>query len=571
VAQITIDLDEIRGFGLPDVVVLCLLVAFVAGLAVLGRSWGAPFVAEAPIDLGNWSLVGYSLLSMTRGLLAILVSFGLSLWWGLWAAKSRRAERVLLPLVDILQSIPVLGFMPALVMAMVGLFPSNRVGLELTAVLLLVSSQAWNMVLAFYKSCTSIPRDLSDAADASGLRGWRRFVSLELPAGSRGLVWNGMLSMAGGWFFLVAIESFQVGRQGFRLPGLGSYMATAIEAGDVSAMLRALAAMAVIVVAVDQLAWRPLLALAWRFRIAEGDEDPVSSWFGDLLTRMLRGKRLTESVARRAWNLVRRRGAPVVAPLRAGGRKVLLPKRLETAALFLGALLLGWGGWRLATLLGQVAWTDWRALLLQAAETLLRILAATALASLVALPLGVELGLSRRTSRWARPFIQIVASFPAPMLFPALVVVLTALGVGLNLGAVALMVTATFWTILFHTIDGAAAIPGDLREAWAAYGVRGTGRWRRFLLPSLLPNLLVAWETALVAGWNASIVTEYVHLHGATLTADGLGSTINQATEAGNFPLLTAAVLVLVAVVLATNRLIWHRLFDVAHRLQDRS
>ena len=572
-ALITIDLDEIRGFGLADVLVLCLLVALLAGLVVLGRSWGAPFVAVAHIDLAPMALVGYSLLSLSRGAVAILLSLGLTLWWGLWAAKSRRAERVLLPLVDILQSIPVLGFMPGLVLAMVGLFPGRRLGLELAAILLIVTSQAWTMILAFYKSCTDIPRDLRDAAEASGLRGWRRFFSLEFPAGAGSLVTNGMLAMAGGWFFLIAIETFQLGSQDFRLPGVGSYMAVAIEQGDLNAMLWALAAMAAIVIAVDQLVWRPLLVFAWRFRL-EGDDSapPTASWVADFFTRSVRARRLTESLGRQLWALLRR-GVPAplaVAPLRAG-RGILRPRRLEMLALGLGALLLAWCGWRLLSLLQGVGWRDWAGLWSEAGLTLARVLAATAIGSLLALPLGVGLGLNPRTARWAQPMIQIVASFPAPMLFPAFVVVLMALGVGLNLGAAVLMATATFWTILFHTLDGAAAIPRELREAWAAYGVRGFGRWRRFLIPSLLPSLLVGWETAVVLGWNASIVTEYLALHGRTLTADGLGATINRATETGDFPLLTASVLVMVAVVVATNRLFWHRLFDLAHSLQDKS
>jgi NitT/TauT family transport system permease protein len=572
-ALITIDLDEIRGFGLADVLVLCLLVALLAGLVVLGRSWGAPFVAVAHIDLAPMSLVGYSLLSLSRGAVAILLSLGLTLGWGLWAAKSRRAEKVLLPLVDILQSIPVLGFMPGLVLAMVGLFPGRRLGLELAAILLIVTSQVWTMILAFYKSCTDIPRDLRDAAEASGLRGWRRFISLEFPAGAGSLVTNGMLAMAGGWFFLIAIETFQLGSQDFRLPGVGSYMAVAIEQGDLNAMLWALAAMAVIVIAVDQLVWRPLLVFAWRFRL-EGDESapPSASWVANFLTSSVRARRLTESLGRQLWALLRR-GVPAPlagAPLKAG-RRILRPRRLEMLALGLGALLLAWCGWRLLSLLQGVGWRDWAGLWSEAGLTLARVLAATLIGSLLALPLGVGLGLNPRTARWAQPMIQIVASFPAPMLFPAFVVVLMALGVGLNLGAAALMATATFWTILFHTLDGAAAIPREQREAWAAYGVRGLGRWRRFLIPSLLPSLLVGWETAVVLGWNASIVTEYLALHGRTLTADGLGATINRATETGNFPLLTASVLVMVTVVVATNRLFWHRLFDFAHSLQDKS
>lgn len=572
-ALITIDLDEIKGFGLADLLVLGLLVAMMAGLVVLGRSWGQPFAPVVNLNLSPWALLGYSLASLTRGLAGIAISLGLTFWWALWAAKSRRAEKVLLPLIDILQSVPVLGFMPGLVLAMVSLFPRSRVGLELAGILLLVTSQAWNMILAFYQSAKSIPRDLNDAADAAGLKGWRRFLSLELPAGAGALVRNGMLSMAGGWFFLVVTESFQLGNQPFRLPGVGSYMAVAMDQGDVSAMVWAVAAMALIVVACDQLLWRPLLVFAYRFRLDDREGPAPRSWVADLLGRSGRARRLLESLGRQAWGLVRRSFAnqwarPVLRPLRLG-RRLARAERLEMLTLGLGALALAWGGWRLLSLLKDVSLLQWMGLWSQAGWTLLRILTAVALGSLVALPLGVSIGLDPRSVRWAQPLIQIAASFPVPMLFPAVVVVLFAAGISLDYGSVLLLTLATGGTILFNVIAGASAIPAEQREAWAAFGPRGWARWRGFLLPALLPTLLVGWEAAVAGAWNASIVTEYLRLEGRTYTAQGLGATINLATEKGDFALLTAGVLVMVAIVVATNRLFWHRLYDLAKKLRD--
>ena len=574
-ALITVDLEEIKGFGLADVLVLSLLVAMLGGLVVLGRSWGQPFAPVVNIDLSPWALVGYSLVSFSRGLAGIAISLVLTFWWSLWAAKSKRAERVLLPLIDILQSIPVLGFMPGLVLAMVSLFPRSRVGLELAGILMLVTSQAWNMILAFYQSTVSIPRDLRDAADSAGLQGWRRFLSLELPAGAAPLVWNSMLSMAGGWFFLVASETFQLGAQDFRLPGVGSYMGVAMEKGDVGAMVWAIVAMAVIVVASDQLLWRPLLTFAYRFRLDERDRgEAPRSWVADLLGRSQAMQRLLESLGRQAWGLVQKSfdnqwTRPVLRrPLRLG-RRLARAERLEVLMLGAGGLALAWGGWRLFSLLTQVAPAQWAALWSQAGLSLTRILVATLLGSLWAIPLGVRIGMDPRTARWAQPVIQIAASFPAPMLFPAVVVVLFALGIQLGLGSVVLMMTATSWYILFNVIAGAAAIPQEQREAWAAFGPRGWVRWRRFILPSLLPTLLVGWETAIGGAWNASIVTEYLQLHGTTYHAEGLGATICLATDKGDFALLTASVLVMVVIVVATNRLFWHRLYDLANRMQE--
>ncbi len=572
-ALITIDLEEIKGFGLADGLVLGLLVALLAAIALLGASWTGPYVAAVEIDLSAKALVGYSLLSLTRGFAGILISLMLTFWWGLWAARSRRAERVILPLVDILQSIPVLGFMPGLVLGMVHLFPGRRIGLELAGILLLVTSQAWNMILAFYQSVSSLPRDQRDAAEFAGLSGWRRFFSLELPASMSPLVWNSMLSMAGGWFFLVASETFQLGNQDFRLPGVGSYMAVAMERGDIQAMLNAVLAMLLIVVAVDQMLWRPLLAWAHRFRSDDLEVAPrPSSWMFDVLTRSQRVQRLGESLARQAWALLRRGARPALrpmrAPLRFGKRLAQDQGRVALGTLGLAglALALAWGGWRLLSLLRDVKLEQWAALWSQAGMTLMRIIAATVLGSLWAIPLGVRIGMNPRLTRLLQPVIQIAASFPATMLFPALVVVLFWMGIDLDFGSVLLMMTATSWYILFNTIAGASAIPQEQRDAWTAFGGGAWSRWRRFLIPAMLPSLLVGWETATGGAWNASIVTEYIRLHERTYTAQGLGAVINLATENGDMALLTASVLVMVVVVVAMNRLFWHRLYDLAAR-----
>ncbi len=569
-ALITIDLDEIRGFGLADGLVLCAMVALLAGLVVLARGLGAPYTAQAPLDLAPSALLGYSLLSLSRGVAATLLSVGLALWWGSWAARSRRAERVLLPLVDIVQSVPVLAFMPGLVLAMGALFPGRRLGLELAAVSVLVTSQVGSLVLAFYRGCSTVPRDLGAAADAVGLKGWRRLMAAELPAGAGSLVSHGMLAMAGGWFFLVAVESFRLGNRDFRLPGIGSYMELAVDRGDLKAVAWALVAMVLIVVSVDQLLWRPLMALAWRFRLRGDDApEPGPSWVLAFLERSVRARRLAESLGRQSWGLLRRGAASVRPPRRlsaAFGRS-RDGGRLEMAALGLGALALSWVGWRLLSLLLGVGPAEWAGLLRQGGLTLARVAAATALATAAALPLGVAFGMDPRGSRGSLHLVQVAASFPATMLFPGVVYLLLLFGVGLDGGAVALMALALFWPILLGVIDGAARIPQEQRLAWAAYGVRGRGRWRSFLLPALLPSLLAGWETAVVLGWNASIVAECVPMRGQLLAADGLGAAIVQATASGDFPRLTAGVLVLVATVALTNRLVWRRLFDVARRL----
>jgi NitT/TauT family transport system permease protein len=580
VALITVDLEEIKGLGLADALVLLLLVALLAAVAVVGRTWGQAYVPMAQIDLSIGSLAWYSVLSLSRGCAGIAISLVLTFWWGLWAVRSARAEAVLLPLVDILQSIPVLGFMPGLVLGMVALFPHSRTGLELAGILLLVTSQAWNMILAFYQSLRSLPQDLTHAADAAGLRGWRRFATLELPGGMNPLVWNSMLSMAGGWFFLVASETFQLGKQDFRLPGVGSYMAVAMEKNDVHGQFLAVMAMLIIVVGTDQLLWRPLLKWSARFKMDDTEEQLPSSWMFDLLAKSERAQRLGESVARQLWRLflrgvkqprrvVRPVLKPMLGPLRRSASQLASAERLETLMLGLLALGLVWGGWILLSLLEGMTLRDWAALWSQAGFTFLRISVAVLLGSLWAIPLGIKIGMSPRLLRWLGPVIQIAAAFPAPMLFPAVVVLLFYFGVSLDYGSVLLMMSATSWYILFNVIAGAGAIPQEQRQAWAAFGPNGWAKLKHFLLPALLPSLIVGWETATGGAWNASIVTEYLHLNGQTyFTHQGLGATLNVATEKGDLGLLTASVLVMVAIVVGMNRFVWHRLYDYANRHQ---
>lgn len=564
----TIDLKELKGFGIADLVVLSLLVSLLAGLAVLGLQWGQPYQATVQIDLSPRALVGYSLLSLSRGFGAFLVSLAVTFWWALWAARSRWAERVIIPLVDILQSIPVLGFMPGLVLGLVRLFPNSRLGLELAGILLIFTSQAWNMILAFYQSLKNIPHELRDAAELARLSRVKRFFSLELPCGMTPLAWNSMMSMAGGWFFLTASEAFQLGKQDFRLPGLGSYMSVAMEQGNVQAMVYAVVAMAFIVVAVDQLLWRPMLSWSHRFRLDDEASEAPSSWMFSLLKRSRALQALGENLTR--WvvgSILKAVPKPVMAPIRrtADLRRSAWFEPALGGLLLLAMMLMGW---RLLSLFKGLRGEQWLSLWGDAGLTLGRTILATLLGSLWAVPLGVWIGSNPRLAKSLGPVIQITASFPAPMLFPAIIVVLHALGISLNWGSIILMMSGTAWYILFNTIAGASALSHESREAWMLYGPSGIKRWTRFLLPALFPSLLVGWETAMGGAWNASILTEYFKLNDAPLTARGLGATINLATESGDMGLLAAAVLVMVLIVVAINRLFWHRLYDAAARHQ---
>lgn len=567
-ALVTVDLKDLKGFGMADLIVLLLLVALVAGLAVLGHQWGEPFQATVQIDLSPKALFGYSLLSLARGFGAYIVSLAVTFWWALWAARSRMAERVIIPLVDILQSIPVLGFMPGLVLGLVRIFPHSRWGLEIAGILMIFTSQAWNMILAFYQSLVSIPEDLKAASELAGLSPIKRFFSMELPCGMNVLAWNSMMSMAGGWFFLTASEAFQLGDQDFRLPGVGSYMSVALEKGDVPAMAYAVIAMALMVVAVDQLVWRPLLAWSFRFRLEEHDgaEQP-RSWMLSLLQRSKALQAFAEKLAATVLGMILKSVPGVVMkPIRRTVARTARLEYLETAVVAVFGAALFWGSWRIISLLSVINAAQWGGVWAAAGLTLLRTLLATLLGSLWAIPLGVKIGMNPRLARIFGPAIQITASFPAPMLFPAVLVVLFYFGMNLDSASVILMMSGTAWYILFNVIAGASQVPGEQMEVWSLYGSGGWRRWRHFIIPAILPSLLVGWETAMGGAWNASILTEYLPNDSAH-TAHGLGAMINLATEKGDFALLTAAVLVMVLMVVAINRLFWHRMYDYANRM----
>ncbi|BDG08395.1 ABC transporter permease [Anaeromyxobacter paludicola] len=556
-------LDRSRRLGAVDLLLLLALGGAVYGLVHLAQEWTGVLEPAARIDLSPAALPRYTLLSLSRGLAAYAVSLGFTLAYGYWAARDRMAERVLIPLLDILQSIPVLGFMPGLVLALVALFPHRNVGLELAAVLMIFTGQAWNMTFSFYYSLRSIPRDLSEAATLYRFSWWQRLRRVELPYATIGLVWNSMMSMAGGWFFLMVSEAFQLGDRDFRLPGLGSYMSAAAAAGDRTAMLWAIGAMAAMIVLLDQLLWRPVVVWSQKFRAEDsGQAEEMRSWFLELLQR----SRLLHLLRAPLRALARpRRRPPPAAPRGAAG-----PRTRGAAALSAGlfavllAVLLA-GAFEMVLLLRRLPAAEWGGIALAALLTLLRVLAATALGTLWTVPAGLAIGLSPRLSRVLQPVVQVVASFPAPMLFPAAVALLTAAGVGLGLGSVVLMLLGTQWYILFNVVAGASAIPADLREAARLYRFSRWQRFRKLYLPGVFPYLVTGWITAAGGAWNASIVSEYVTHGGRSLATEGLGARVSLAAAEARFPALAASLLVMSLVVVAFNRLVWRRL----HRLSE--
>jgi NitT/TauT family transport system permease protein len=547
-----------------DVLVVGFLVLLLYGLYAVETQWRAPANSSFEIDLSLAALPRYTFFSLCRGVAAFGLSFVFTLIYGYVAARVRGADRVMLPVLDILQSIPVLGFMPGVVLALAALFPRTNVGLELAAVVMIFTGQVWNMTFSFYHSLRAIPADLIEAAEVYRFGWWRRFTRVELPYSTVGLVWNGMMSMAGGWFFLTINEAFRLGDHDFRLPGVGAYMSVAIDRDDLGGMAAAVVAMVIMIVVVDQLFWRPLVAWSNKFKFEDvGATTTTESWVLDLVRRTRFYTWLRERRARRTL------GTHASVPRAPSSRAPIPPSAgrwLSIGALAAFVALCSWGAYGLASLLVRLGGNDWWAILRASGFTLARTTVAVAVGSLWAIPAGIYIGTHPRASRILQPVVQVAASFPAPMLFPLVLLVLARIDISLSIGSVVLMMLGTQWYVLFNVIAGAMSIPHELQEAATVYKFTRIQRWRLVLLPGVFPSLVTGWVTAAGGAWNASIVSEYVHAGGALRTTDGLGALISTAAETGQFALLAAGVLTMAVLVVLINRTFWKRLYDLAER-----
>jgi len=514
------------------------------------------------------ALPGYTAQTLVRMGLAYFLSLTFTLIYAYSAYQSRTAALILIPLLDILQSIPVLSFLPGVVLALIALFPGQRIGVELASIVLIFTGMTWNMTFSFYQSLRSIPQELLEAARIYRLNLWQRFWTLELPAGAIGLVWNSVMSFAGGWFFLIAIESFTLGKQDFRLPGLGSFLGTAANREDYKALLWGLAVLIGVIVAIDFLVWRPLIAWAEKFKVEMVESQNVpQSWVLDILRRSptlrIVSARLVQPF-QTALDYGFIRAFPMRSlPVTTKGN-VNLPGFVNWLFISGFALIVLWGTWEAALLLRTLSWADWQQVIRGAVFTALRVITALLLSLLWTVPVGVAIGRNPRLAQVLQPLVQIAASVPATALFPVLLLWLTRIAGGLNIASVALMMLGTMWYILFNVIAGAQSIPSDLLEAAWVYKLSRWQRWQTLILPGIFPYLITGVITAVGGAWNASIISEYVTFQGQVKITTGLGSTISQATANGNFGLLLAATTVMSLLVVLTNRLVWHPLYRLA-------
>jgi NitT/TauT family transport system permease protein len=553
---------------LIDIAVFLFVFSAVYGVYAIGRAWLGPPVPHAEISQSPRSLPLYALYSLVRISVAYGLSLAFALAYGYIAASSRRAEIVLVPLLDILQSIPVLSFLPGVMLAMVALFPSRQLGLELGSILLIFTGQVWNIAFSFYSSLKTEPRELKEAARIYRFGFWQRFVELDLPFSTIGLVWNSMMSVAGGWFFLMACEMFVLGDRDFRLPGLGSFLQTAAGNGDTRAILWGLAAMVAVIVLLDQLVWRPVIVWADKFKFeqvesASATPNILVRWIGRA-SFVIRGYRLlvhpvTEWLTLKFASGAQRAAATFSSPRQERTRRWLL---IILAAVILVGL--GFAVFHGARELSDLHRDDYLGLLRSAALTFVRVNAALIIGALWTIPVGVAIGSNARLSRIAQPLAQLAASIPATALFPVILLFLIHLRGGLEIAAMTLMLLGTQWYILFNVIAGAMALPTDLKEAAHIFRFSSWDRWRYLILPGIFPYLITGMLTASGGAWNASIVAEYFHFQGKILSAPGLGSTISSASDTGRFDVLLAATIVMATIVVLINRLLWRRLYRLA-------
>ncbi len=560
------NLDRLR-FRPLDVGIGIAVLLLVYAVVRVGAGAKAPVHPSTTISLAPSNLPYYAARSLLRMFIALVFSYAFSLGYAYVAARSRRWRRVLIPALDILQSVPVLGFLAVTVTFFIALFPGSELGLECAAIFAVFTSQAWNITFSFYHSLISQPSEFDEASKLMGLSRWKRFWTIDVPGGAIGLVWNGMMSFGGAWFFLTASELITVNGRSFTLPGVGSYVGVAVREGHLGDVLYGIITMIIMILVVNFFFWRPLVAYVEKFRVEQSESNlKARSLVLDALRRsswpaaLGRGKRAAAEPVNRLMgratgiddesltsNAARRRAADIAFAVVVGG--VLI--------------------WGLYSMLAYIATgSDGLAVLGTAFGlgflTFLRVVVVVAIASVLWVPVGVWIGFNPRVAQVMQPIVQVLASFPANFIFPFAIVVFIDLGLSLNFGAIVLMALGTQWYVLFNVIAGASAVPSDLKEAMDNLGVHGLDRWRRLILPGIFPAYVTGAITAAGGAWNATIVAEIVSYNHRTLTASGLGTFIAQNSGTTHLPELFAGLLVMSVYVTGLNALVWRRLYRLA-------
>ncbi len=561
---------KIRAVRPADVFVLLGVFALLFGLLELIPSLNSPFhpqTAPSTVSLDPGEIPYYAVRSLLRMFIALLLSVLFTFVYATAAARLPRAEKILLPILDILQSVPVLGFLTVIASTLVALFPGSELGLECASIFAIFTAMAWNITFAFHASLVSQPRELDEAARVMRLTKWERFWQLDVPSGMIPMVWNGMMSFGGAWFFLTASEAITVGGNSYVLPGIGSYVQTASQQDKLGDIILAIIAMVIMVIGVNFLFWRPMVAWAERFRLGDSAaaDKPRS-----LLLDLIRRSQINEWVAKpmqplgRALDGVTRPFGLAEHPLR---KPVLRQRTGDIVFATLVVLGVVYGVFEaLSYIHRSVGWGQFGTAFGDGALTFLRVLVVLIVSTLIWVPIGVWIGMNPRVSRLAQPIVQVVASFPANFLYPFLMALFIALGISLNFGGIVLMAMGAQWYILFNVIAGASMVPNDMREAMRVMRVGGWLRWKVLILPAIFPAYVTGAITAAGGAWNASIVAEYVTYNHQKIAAKGLGSYIAEASSAGDTARVVVGVVVMSIFVVLVNRFFWRRLYHLAER-----
>jgi NitT/TauT family transport system permease protein len=553
-----------------DLVAVPLVLGLIALLAGAAKQMAVPFSLgqQIPISTDIAFLPGYAARTTLRMLAALVLSLVFSFGYAALAAKSRRAGQILIPILDVLQSVPVLGYISFTVTGFLALFPGSLLGAECAAIFSIFTSQAWNITFSLYQALRTVPEDMVEASRIFRLTAWQRFWRLEVPFAMPGLVWNAMVSMSGGWFFVIASEAITVGNAQVTLPGIGSYIALAVTRQDLGSVGWAVGTMLVVILLYDQLMFRPLVAWADKFRMDPSPRDDApQSWVLYLFkrTRFLRAfLRPVLRALRSLVNLRLARAVPKVSVLRAPR----LPSPWADWAWYsvFGICAIVLAIWVMRSIHESLGWLEVVRTAGLGMVTAVRVSVLTVLCGVIWVPIGIYIGLRPRVAEWVQPLAQFLAAFPANVVFPFVVPVIVSWQLNPSVWLSPLLVLGAQWYILFNVIAGASAFPRDLKDAWSCFRVRGSLWWRKLALPGIFPFLLTGAITAFGGAWNASIVAEVVSWGDTTLVARGLGAYVAEATRLGDYPRIGLGVGIMVMYVVAFNRLLWRPLYALAER-----
>lgn len=555
-----------RKFGLLDIIIFAALIGLLyifVSPSINHTTSGQSVEISTSLSM----LPQYALKSIGRMVAAYILSLIFTFIYGYVAAHNERAEKVMVPILDILQSIPVLSFLPAVVLGLISLFPYSNAGIEIASIILIFTGQAWNMTFSFYNSIKIIPRDLKEATEVFQLNKWQQFKKLELPFSAIGLVWNSMMSWAGGWFFLMACEMFTLKGRNFRLEGLGSYLQTAANSGDTKSLLWGIFTLILVIVLLNELVWKPVTVWADKFKVELTESNvKAHSFVLTMIRRSVIIEFLSEKIFSKISFEINNAIDSMVKKLSCGKYKKpsFFGKAFRWIVRIAAIIILFYSLFNALKLIATVSPSQLAKLLPAVGASLLRVLAAQVIALIWTVPVGVAIGMNKRLANIFQPIIQIVASVPATALFPVVLgFFMSAVG-GLSIASVFLMLMGTQWYILFNVIAGAMAIPDDLIAASKTFGLRRMKKWKTLILPAIFPYLVTGMITATGGCWNASIVSEYVNFGDKTISTIGLGALIADSTNKGDFAMLILSTIVMCIVVVSFNKLIWKRLYNLA-------